>query len=193
MSEQLPKPGFWEDGALPLNVVVGDESIITGQHAFRKFFARHESALVIGHHCTLGGTSLAIGKNGTVTIGNWCCLSGSILLCESEVHIGNYVAMALNATIADTDFHPIEPALRMADAVACSPLGQNQNRPPVVARPVIIEDDVWIGPNALILKGVRIGAGSVVEPGSVVTKDVPPRSRVSGNPARVIDTVREVP
>jgi acetyltransferase-like isoleucine patch superfamily enzyme len=185
--------GPWEDGPLPPNVLVGPNTIITGQHAFRKFFATRDRALTIGHHGSLCGVHLAVGKNGTVSIGDWCCLSGAILLCELEVRIGNYVAMAINATIADTDFHPIDPALRMLDAVACSPLGGNRDRPPVVAKPVIIEDDVWIGANALILKGVRIGAGSVVEPGAVVTRDVPPRSRVLGNPAKVVADIPEAP
>jgi acetyltransferase-like isoleucine patch superfamily enzyme len=54
-------------------------------------------------------------------------------------------------------------------------------------RPVVIEDDVWIGWNATILKGVRVGAGAVVEPGAVVTRDVPPGARVAGNPARRVD------
>ena len=50
----------------------------------------------------------------------------------------------------------------------------------------MIDDDVWIGPNATILKGVRIGAGAWIEPGSMVTRDVPPGARVMGNPAQVI-------
>jgi len=94
-----------------------------------------------------------------------------------------------NATIADTDFHPISPAQRIADAVACSPLGKDRRRPLIAAKPVVIEDDVWIGPNATILKGVRIGAGSFIEPGALVTRDVPRRSRVAGNPAQVIGSV----
>ena len=112
-----------------------------------------------------------------------------MLLCELEIHIGNYVVIGWNTTVADTDFHPIAPAERIADAIACSPLGKGRLRPPVVKRPVIIEDDVWIGPNATILKGVRIGSGAFVEPGSLVTRDVPRRARVMGNPAEVIGEV----
>jgi acetyltransferase-like isoleucine patch superfamily enzyme len=94
-----------------------------------------------------------------------------------------------NAAIADTDFHPLAPAQRVADAVACSPLGKGRRRPEVARRPVVIEDDVWIGPNATILKGVRIGAGAWIEAGSLVTREVTPRSRVLGNPAQIIAQV----
>jgi maltose O-acetyltransferase len=53
-------------------------------------------------------------------------------------------------------------------------------------RPIVIEDDVWVGAGAIVLPGVRIGTGSVVGAGSVVTKDVPPWTVVAGNPARVV-------
>ena len=78
-----------------------------------------------------------------------------------------------NATIVDTDFHPIAPAERIADALACSPLGRGLSRPPIARMPVVIENDVWIGPNATILKGVRVGTGAFIEAGAVVTRDVP--------------------
>jgi acetyltransferase-like isoleucine patch superfamily enzyme len=52
-----------------------------------------------------------------------------------------------------------------------------------------VEDDVWIGPNATILKGVHIGAGAFIEAGALVVRDVPRRARVMGNPAQVIGAV----
>jgi maltose O-acetyltransferase len=52
--------------------------------------------------------------------------------------------------------------------------------------PIVVEDDVWIGARAIILKGVRIGTGAIVAAGAVVTRDVPPRAIVAGNPASVI-------
>lgn len=57
-------------------------------------------------------------------------------------------------------------------------------------RPIVIEDDVWIGAAAIVLPGCRIGRGSIVGAGSVVTKDVTPYSMVGGNPARVLRTRR---
>jgi acetyltransferase-like isoleucine patch superfamily enzyme len=173
----------------PPNVRLGRGTVITGAHAFRRFFATAPDALVIGEHSTLNGVHFAIGKPGRVRIGDWCVLTGVILLCELEIAIGSYVAMGLNVAIADTDFHPVAPAERLVDAVASSPLPRGLVRPPIVRSPVVIEDDVWVGPNATILKGVRIGAGSVIEPGAMITRDVPPRSRVLGNPARIVGEV----
>lgn len=59
------------------------------------------------------------------------------------------------------------------------------------ARPVVIEDEVWIGFNALVLPGVTVGTQSVIGAGAVVTKDVPPRSIVAGNPARVLRSLTD--
>lgn len=51
---------------------------------------------------------------------------------------------------------------------------------------IVVEDDVWIGMGAMVLSGVRVGKGSVIAAGSVVTKSIPPYSIVAGNPARII-------
>ena len=185
---RLP-PGCWTGGALPPNVRIGPNSVVVGEHAFKRFRSRVHPALTIGAHCTLDGVHLALGEQGRVEIGDYCYFTNAVLLCELELRIGSYVVIGWNATIADSDFHPLAPAERIADAIACSPLGNGRPRPAVIRRPVVIEGDVWIGPNATILKGVRIGAGAWVEAGALVTRDVPPRARVMGNPAQVIGRV----
>ncbi|MDQ3814740.1 MAG: acyltransferase [Armatimonadota bacterium] len=182
-------PGRWLDGQLPPNVRIGCNSEIMGDHSFRRFRSRLDRALTIGAHCTLDGVHFALGEEGRVEIGDYCYLTNAVLLCELELRIGNYVVIGWNATLADTDFHPLTPAARIADAVACSPLGAGHRRPEIVRRPVIIEDDVWIGPNATILKGVRIGTGAFIEAGALVTRDVPPCARVLGNPAQIVGRV----
>jgi len=182
-------PGSWLNGALPENVRLGSGSIITSDYAFKRFHSRQNPGLVIGENCTMDGVHFAIGEKGKIEIGSFCYFTNAVLLCELEVEIGNYVVIGWNTTIADTDFHPIAPAQRIADSIACSPLGKNQPRPEIVRKKVVIEDDVWIGPNATILKGVRIGAGAFIEAGSLIVSDIPPRSRVIGNPAQVVGQV----
>ena len=187
-SDSLP-PGRWASGTLPPNVVLGGNTVLTGDLAFKRFKSKQSNALVIGTHGTMDGVHFALGEAGRVEIGDYCYFTNAVLLCELELRIGNYVVIGWNATIADADFHPIGPAERVADAIACSPLGQGRPRPEVLRRPVIIEDNVWIGPNATILKGVRIGAGAFIEAGTLITRDVAPRARVLGNPAQVIGEV----
>lgn len=186
---KVPQPGQWADGALPPNVQVGANTMITGDLAFKRFHSREPNALRIGAHGTMDGVHFDVGAAGRMIIGDYCYFTNAVLLCELEVRIGNYVVIGWNTTLADSDFHPIAPAERIADAIACSPLGKGRPRPAVAKKAIVIEDDVWIGPNATILKGVRIGTGAWIEPGSMVTRDVPPRSRVMGNPAQVIGEV----
>jgi acetyltransferase-like isoleucine patch superfamily enzyme len=115
------------------------------------------------------GAILEIGDNFAMT-------GGSICVAE-KVSIGNNVAVGANSTIADTDFHPLQPELRHLDPQKAS------------TAPINIEDDVFIGMNCLILKGVTIGCGSVIGAGSVVTHDVPPHVVVAGNPASVLKEI----
>ena len=178
-----------EQANLPANVKVGRDTLITGEAAFKRFHSTRQPALEVGDYCTMDGVHFALGKEAYVAIGKYCYFTSAILLCEMEIRVGDYVVLGWNVTIADNDFHPVAPAERIADAVACSPLGKGRPRPAIAREPVIIEDDVWIGPNATILKGVRIGSGSFIEPGALVTHDIPKGVRVIGNPARVVGTV----
>ena len=187
MLENPTTNGVWTDGHLPTNVRLGPHSTIAGKHAFKRFRSQLADALVIGAHCCMDGVHFSLGPSARVQIGDYCYFTNALLLCDLEIALGSYVVIGWNATLADSDFHPLEPALRIQDAIACSPHPQDRLRPPVRAQRVVVEDDVWIGPNATILKGVRIGRGAWIEPGALVTRDVPVGCRVLGNPARIVE------
>ncbi len=110
----------------------------------------------------------------SITIGDDFGMTGGSLVCDQRISIGDRVWVGANAIITDTDFHPLDPERRRSHPLAAN------------TAPVTIEDDVFVGMNALILKGVTIGAGAVIAAGCVVVRDVPPRSVVAGNPARVV-------
>ena len=112
-----------------------------------------------------------------ITIGHDTGFSSVILHSKRCIQIGNYVKVGGNVRIFDHDFHPLEWDARRP------PEDYTKTR----ARKVEIGNDVFIGTNALILKGTRIGDRSVVAAGSVVFGvDVPPDSLVKGNPATVV-------
>ncbi|MBI4762506.1 MAG: acyltransferase [Chloroflexota bacterium] len=133
----------------------------------------HSNPLGANHPVVLctwqAGAILQIGHNFAMT-------GGSIVAAEKIV-IGDNVTVGANTVIMDTDFHSLEAEARRAEVK------------PVKTAPVTVEDDVFIGMNCLILKGVTLGRGSVIGAGSVVTKDVPPHTIAAGNPARVIGNV----
>ena len=177
--------GDWCAFPTPTNIVVGENTVIDTSACFRKYFSKLQVGLKVGSNVTLQGPGLAPDINGYIEIGDNCFISAASLAATEKIIIGNYVYIAGGVTIVDTDFHPLDPALRMRDTIAVSTIGDKNRRPQFDSAPVIIEDDVWIGYNATILKGVTIGKGSVIHPGSVVSKNVPAGSVVSGNPAEL--------
>lgn len=121
----------------------------------------------------------AVWPNSVIRIGDNFSASGVCIVAEKEIVIGSNVGIGANVTIIDTDFHAIDVDDRS--------VGRAAN-----IKPVRIEDDVWIGMNAVILKGVTIHRGAVIGANAVVTKDVPAGARAVGNPARIIMCQREI-
>ena len=169
----------------PENIVVGEGTRMDSIMAFNQFRSKLDVGLRIGSQCTFVAVQFAVAEKAVIEIGDRCYIDGAAIIAEERITIGNRVIISMQATIADSDFHPIDPELRARDAIALAP-GGDGNRPPFVNRPVIIEDDVFIGFGATILKGVHIGQGATIEPGSVVTKSVPAGATIGGNPARIL-------
>jgi acetyltransferase-like isoleucine patch superfamily enzyme len=121
---------------------------------------------------------LATRRAGAVLkVGAHCQFTGATLVAAERLEIGDRVIVGANATLVDTDFHPLSVEERRRDFNAGA------------TAPLFVEDDVFIGTGALILKGVRLGRGSVIGAGSVVTSDVPPGMIAAGNPARPLRPV----
>lgn len=177
--------GEWDYATLPANVRLGDGCFLERQDSFKRFRSVRQPGLVLGDRVRVyTWTAFNVEPTGLVVVGDDTVLVGAIFMCADSITIGQRVVLSYNVTLADCDFHPHDPNLRLQDAVANAPFGDRSRRPPLVARPVVIEDDVWVGIGAIILKGVRVGRGARVAAGAVVTADVPPGAGVAGNPAR---------
>jgi carbonic anhydrase/acetyltransferase-like protein (isoleucine patch superfamily) len=109
-----------------------------------------------------------------IKIGAGTGMTGTTIVAAEYIEIGKRVLLGANTTIMDTNFHPLTPA------------GRRENILNGKHAPVVINDDVFIGMNSVILKGVTIGAGAVIGAGSVVTRDVAPGWLAAGNPARPV-------
>lgn len=114
------------------------------------------------------------GKHGVIEIGDDTVINGAAIFAERRVAIGRRVMIGSDTKITDIDCHPIDVVPRRY---------ASSTEPP---RPIIIDDDVWIGMNCIVLPGVHIGHGSVIGAGSIVTRDVPSMSIAAGCPAKVI-------
>ena len=178
----------WWGKPIPPNVAWGEGFYCESAQIFRHFKSTRENAVVIGKHVSCyAGCSFSLGKEGTCSIGDFSLLNGALIMAEERIEIGSYCLVSWNVGIADSDFHPLEPAQRRQDALALAPYYEKRpQRPPLRTAPVRIHDNVWIGMGAVILKGVEIGENSVVAAGAIVTKSVPPNVVVAGNPAAIV-------
>ncbi|HMA54302.1 MAG TPA: acyltransferase [Acidobacteriota bacterium] len=109
-----------------------------------------------------------------ITIGEDFAMTGGTICADTLIEIGDRVSIGANSIVIDTDFHPPSPDSRDA----APNVGETA--------PTIIEDDVLIGANCTILKGVRLGRGCVIASGSVVGHAVPSFALAGGVPATVI-------
>jgi len=115
-------------------------------------------------------------KNGKLQIGKKVAMSNATIIASLSVQIGNNIMIGGGTTIVDTDFHSFNP-----DHWHTSNDALNMK-----SEPVIINDNVFIGMDSVILKGVTIGSNVIIAARSVITKDIPPYQIWGGNPAKFI-------
>lgn len=158
-----------------------------------------KSTVIIGKHFvfTSGGGYNPITSNvrgymridnaASLTIGNNCGMSSSVLWVKEKMSFGNNVLVGGGCLIMDNDCHSLDYRHRNG-----SLLGDNNEKIDVLnanTSPVIIEDDVFIGARSIVLKGVTIGARSIIGAGSVVSQSIPADCIAAGNPCRVIKKI----
>lgn len=120
-----------------------------------------------------------VEPGAALTIGNNVGMSSTRLWIHESVRIGNNVKIGGCVLITDTDAHPMDYVVRRSSNEGTK------------SAPVVIEDDVWVGAHCIILKGVTIGARSIIGAGSVVTKSIPADCVAAGNPCRVIKSLNQ--
>jgi acetyltransferase-like isoleucine patch superfamily enzyme len=132
-----------------------------------------------------------IAEEASVRIGNWCFVGpGAKIWTMAGITIGDRVFISHGVQVFDNNSHSLSAAERHARFRELRTVGRHLQPEMVVRRPIHIGDDVWIGFNCAIMKGVTVGRGAVIGAGSVITHDVDPYTVVVGNPARVVGESR---
>ena len=135
---------------------------------------RNKGGTIVVESCSFeAGVRLEVYKGATISIGKGTYLNRNVHIVAAEsVTIGRGVKIGWDAVIMDTDLH-------------------GHSGQPARTKPVVIDDDVWIGCRALLLKGVHVGKGAIIGAGAIVTKNVPPLAVVASPSAAVLFSVSE--
>lgn len=156
-------------------IIIGDNFTFTSGDGFNPI-----SANIRGY--------LRMDDGAELTIGNNCGMSSVSLWIKERVTLGNHVLIGGGTLIMDNDCHTLNYAQR-GKRGGRDEFGRSIDELNAKRSPVVIEDDVLIGARCIILKGVTIGARSVIGAGSVVTQNIPADCIAAGNPCKVIKKI----
>ena len=179
----------WFKNGIPENVQLSEDVYIDTSYGFAAF----NSSLPIGMSIGKGSgcydrASFIVGSNGRIQIGEYNILNGSLFICNKNITVGSHCMFAWGSVITDSwmnvDTLQVEQRRKIlqksaTDQFRLLPSGETSS-------PVYIEDNVWVGFDAVIMPGVRLGRGCIVGSKSIVTEDVPPYTVVTGNPVKII-------
>jgi len=157
-------------------IELGRNNIFYGLTNFNR---KPQSIITIGNHCDFRSIQISnlIGINrkcsistltneASIIIGNNCGFSGTVIGAFSKIELGNNVRCGANTLITDSNWHNDDPRS-----------GQS--------KPITIKNNVWLGVNVIVLKGVTIGINSMIGANSIVTKNIPDNVLAAGNPCSV--------
>ena len=175
-------------------VNIGKNSFFKGSSFVKKF--DNTNKVNIGNNSVLFSKIYLENSLATINIGDNVYIGSSSIYCSKNVNIGNNVLISWGVKIYDHNSHSLSSLERLNDiknVVNALQLNKKltfgKDWANVKSNEITIKDNVWIGMDSLILKGVTIGENSIIAARSVVTKDVQPNTIVGGNPAIFLKNV----
>jgi acetyltransferase-like isoleucine patch superfamily enzyme len=181
-------PNDWFAGGIPPNVQIGRDVYIDTSYAFAGCQTERDPGVVLGDAAGVyDRTSFWIGRGGRIEVGAFTCLNATTIVCHERIDVGAHCLLAWGVVITDTwaatplSIENRRSALRSAAGDPCHVFCPSPS-----SRPVVIEDNVWIGFDSVVLPGVRLGRGSVIGSKTVISADVPPYAVVVGSPSRIV-------
>ena len=180
-------PGDWFAGSIPDNVVLDETAYLETAYYFSEYRSEAGVGMRIGRGASAyGGTMFDVGPRGQVNVGDFSLLNGVRIICEAQVEIGAYCLISWDTILMDSYRVPSSSAGRRRCLERFARQISRKWACQAPARPIRLENNIWIGFGSCVLPGVTIGEGSVVGARAVVRDDVPPYVVVAGNPARIV-------
>lgn len=180
--------GDWYPHYLPHNVVMSEMVYPDTSYSFASFYSRQPGAFQMGYASgNYGHSNFLSGENGRITIGKYVILEATTIICNGSVSIGDHCMFSWGSVVSDSwlDETTLSPERRKSILVSIAKSGTRYLNYPAT-RPVVIEANVWVGFDAVIMPGVRLGRGCVVGCKTIIWEDVPPYAVVVGDPPRIV-------
>lgn len=163
-------------------------SVVLGESAGLSNGRGDPHDIVVGQNSAILGEIITFPQGGRVVIGERCFVgANSRLWSAASITVGNYVLISHDVNIHDNASHSQSWEERRVEVDAVLPhMRPSDHHFNLRARPIVIEDDVWVGFGSTILAGVKVGRGAIIGAGTMVTTDVPAFAVVVGNPMRIV-------
>jgi acetyltransferase-like isoleucine patch superfamily enzyme len=178
----------WYPTPLPANVHLDEMTYPDTAYSFATFHSEQEDGFHLGYASGNYGHSIIMaGRKGVIKVGKYVVLECTNLISNASITIGDHCMFSWGSIVTDSWLNEqtisIETRRAMLQYAAKS---LTRNLEFLHPQPVVIEENVWVGFDAIIMPGVRLGRGCVVGCKTVVREDIPPYAIVAGDPARII-------
>ena len=178
----------WFGKPLPKNIFLDEMSYPDTAYSFTTFFSEKQVGFTLGYASgNYGHGIFTTGKDGEINIGKFVVLQSTRIIANLSVTIKDHCMFSWGSVITDSWIDPetFSPVLRRSMLEKTS-RSINRHLEFIDPSPVVIEENVWVGFEAIILPGVHIGRGAIIGCKTIITKDVPEYAVVVGNPSRII-------
>lgn len=179
----------WYENGIPGNVILSENVYIDTSYGFNAFHSLLPNAMTMGKGSgCYDRASFIVGKKGKIEIGEFNILNGSIFICNNNIKVGSHCMFAWGAVITDSWVNDNNFSTAQRRKILQSIAKDITRVLPfdTLSKPIVVEDNVWVGFDAVVLPGVKLSRGCIIGSKSVVTQDVPAYAIVAGNPAKII-------
>ena len=177
----------WFDKPLPENIYLDEMSYPDTAYSFTSFFSELPEGFRMGYASgNYGHGIFTTGKNGKIVIGDFVVLQCTRIISNLLVEIKDHCMFSWGSTITDSWWIPGMSSSDRDQLLQSASANTNRHIEFDNPQPVFIDENVWVGFEAVIMPGVRIGRGAIIGSKSVIAEDVPPYAVVVGNPGRIV-------
>lgn len=165
--------GDWYNRGIPFNVILSDKVYIDTSYGFAAFNSTQPNGLFIDEASgCYDRASFIVSETGTITIGKFSILNGSTIICKQNIRIDNHCMLAWGSVITDSWLDGASFDINARKKFLHNAAHNPKRSYPFteVAQPVVIEDNVWVGFDAVILPGVKLNRGCVIGCKTIVSK-----------------------